>query len=69
MFKGNPYELVANVTFVHAASGKKHTTGMFYDGGNTWKFRFTSTRPGRWTFVTSSHDEDLDRKQGTVTIK
>lgn len=68
-FKGNPYDLIATVTFVHSKSGEKHTTEMFYDGENTWKFRFTGTRPGRWTFTTSSKDEDLDGKQGSVIIK
>lgn len=68
-FEGNSYDLIATVTFVHSKSGEEHTTEMFYDGKNTWKFRFTGTRPGRWTFVTSSQDKDLDGKQGTVMIK
>jgi len=68
-FEGNAYDLIATVTFVHPASGEKHTTGMFYAGGSIWKFRFTGTRPGRWTFVTSGTDADLDGKRGTVTIE
>ena len=68
-FKGNPYDLIATVTFVHSKSVKEHATEMFYDGENIWKFRFTGTRPGRWTFTTSSKDGDLDSKQGTVMIK
>jgi hypothetical protein len=53
---------------MHEDSGEKRTTGMFYNGHNTWKFRFTATRTGTWIFSTSSQDPDLDGKQGTVTI-
>lgn len=67
-FTGNPYDLIATVTFTYEASGETHTTGMFYDGANTWKFRFTGTRAGTWTFMTSSSDSDLNGKSGTVTI-
>ncbi|MFQ5808038.1 MAG: DUF5060 domain-containing protein, partial [Armatimonadota bacterium] len=68
-YDGNPHDVIATVTFVHDPSGEKHTTGMFYGGGNAWKFRFSGTRPGRWSFVTASADQDLDGKQGTVTIE
>ena len=67
-FAGNPYDLIARATFVHAGSGEKRTTGMFYDGGRAWKFRFTATRSGVWTFTTSSTDPDLDGTRGKVSI-
>jgi hypothetical protein len=41
---------------------------MFYDGGDTWKFRFTGTRTGTWTFTTSSDDPELDGFSGTVDV-
>ncbi|NIV92486.1 DUF5060 domain-containing protein, partial [candidate division KSB1 bacterium] len=62
------FDLVATVTFVHNASGQTHTTEMFYDGDDTWKFRFTGTRTGLWTFTTSSSDADLDDKSGNILI-
>ena len=61
--RGNPFDLEAAVTFVHPESGETHTTGMFYAGGDTWKFRLTGTRPGRWTFTTRSTDPDLDGRR------
>jgi len=67
-FAGNPYDLIATVTFTHTGVGESHTTEMFYDGGNTWKYRFTGTRSGTWTFTTSSSDADLDGRSGTVEI-
>lgn len=68
-YDGNPFDLVASVTFLHGESGEKRVTGMFYDGGKSWKFRFTGTRPGRWTFRTASDDPQLDGLTGEVTIR
>ncbi len=67
-YEGNPFDLVASVTFVHRDTGEERVTEMFYDGDDTWKFRFTGTRPGRWTFTTTSSDRELDGKKGTVTV-
>ena len=63
-----PFDLVAKVTFIHTASAEKQTTEMFYDGAGVWKFRFTGTRLGQWTFKTTSADPDLDGKSGKVVI-
>ena len=67
-FEGNPHDLPATATFVHPESGEKRTTGMFFAGEKTWKFRFTATRPGVWTFTTASDDADLAGRSGTVRI-
>jgi len=68
-WNGNEYDVVATVTFTHADSALAHTTEMFYAGSNTWKFRFTGTRPGRWTFRTASRDPELNGHKGQVTVK
>lgn len=67
-FSGNPYDLEATVTFRHP-NGETRQTGMFYDRNNTWKFRFTGTRTGTWSFTTASEDPELDGRSGTVTVK
>jgi hypothetical protein len=67
-YSGNPYDVVATVTFRHTASGAVHTTEMFYDGGDTWKFRFSGALPGQWTFTTDSDDADLGGHSGSATI-
>ncbi|MDX6752098.1 DUF5060 domain-containing protein [Geminicoccaceae bacterium 1502E] len=67
-WQGNPYDLVAEATFRHEASGRTHRTQMFHDGGDIWKFRFTGTEQGTWRFTTSSDDPELDGKTGTVSI-
>ena len=68
-YQGNPYDVIATATFVHAPSGVQHTTGMFYDGDAVWKFRFTGTRLGQWSFTTRSGDPDLDGHRGTVSVQ
>jgi len=68
-YTGNPYDLIAKVTFIHEDSGETRVTEMFYDGGTIWKFRFTGTRVGVWTFTTSSSDVDLAEHNGKVTIR
>lgn len=67
-FDGNPYDLQATATFVHSDSGETRSTPMFYSTGNLWKFRFTATRTGSWTFSTQSNDADLNGFSGTVTV-
>jgi hypothetical protein len=65
-WSGNPFDLVATVTFTHA--NEVRVTEMFYAGNDTWKFRFTGTRTGVWRFSTSSSDTDLDGHHGAITV-
>jgi Domain of unknown function (DUF5060)/Protein of unknown function (DUF4038) len=68
-YKGNPFDVIAKATFEHRPSGEKRVTEMFYDGGKTWKFRFTGTKTGKWFFSTSSQDTNLNGHKGTVVVK
>lgn len=65
---GNPFDITARVTFTHVDSGRKRSTEIFYDGDDTWRFRFTGTRSGKWTFKTSSDVAELDERTGTATV-
>jgi hypothetical protein len=67
-YQGNPFDIEATVLFVHVQSGEIRKTEMFYDGNSRWKFRFTGTRTGIWTFLSTSSDPELDNLSGTVTI-
>lgn len=66
-WSGNPFDLVATVTFTHAKETR--TTEMFYVGSNTWKFRFTGTHIGPWTLQTSSSDAELNGHTGSVIVR
>ena len=66
--EGNPFDLEASVTFVHEEGGAEITTEMFYAGEETWRSRFTGTRPGRWTFLSRSEAKALDGQRGVVKV-
>ncbi|HID77642.1 MAG TPA: DUF5060 domain-containing protein, partial [Planctomycetaceae bacterium] len=68
-WKGNPFDVIAPVTFTHRPTGVRRKTEMFYSGQTEWKFRFTGTRPGVWTFATSSQDAELNGHTGLVIVR
>jgi len=65
---GNPFDVLATAAFTHTNSGRKHSTEMFYNGKGAWRFRFTPTRGGKWTFRTASDVPTLDGYTGSVTV-
>jgi len=67
-YTGNSFDVTATVTLRHSKSGTQRTTEMFYDGKGTWKFYFPGTRPGKWTFHTSSDLPRLDGHSGAVEV-
>jgi len=67
-YSGNPFDLEALVTFTHRGTGEEISTPMFYDGNETWKWRFSGTMTGEWNFTTHSDERDLDGISGSVLI-
>ena len=52
--------------------GKIYTIPAFWDGGNTWKFRFVCPSEGEWFFETVCSDEEntsLHKRTGKVICK
>ncbi len=68
-WEGNPFDLVATVTFTHDDSGATHATEMFYAGGDSWAFRFTGTAEGMWHWTSACGDPDLDGHTGSIWIE
>ena len=68
-FEGNPFDVIARVTFSHTGSDQTRTTEMFYASDHTWKFRFTGTQPGEWRFTTLSNDPELNGHRGTIAVR
>lgn len=66
-WSGNAFDLIATATFTHVA-GEVITTGMFFANNDTWKFRFTGTKTGLWSFNTNSTDPELNGHTGTITV-
>lgn len=74
--EGNPFDIIAKVRFTHESGENKRVTEMFYVGDDTWKFRFTGSRIGKWSFTTqadgtngTTKDDDMDGRKGTVTVE
>ena len=67
-YSGNPFDLVAKAIFTHTPTGKKIQTELFYDGGDTWKLRFTGPQTGRWSYITESTDSELNELKGQIEI-
>lgn len=65
---GNPYDLVSWAHFTHADSGETRKSLLFYDGGTTFRWRFTAPRTGRWTFRTASPVAALNGHTGVVNV-
>ena len=69
---GNPFDAEATAVFTHAGTGATHAATLFFDpdpggGGGSYKFRFTGTEPGEWTFETAGHPA-LAGRTGAVTV-
>lgn len=55
----NPlYEVRTFEVTLTAPSGRSLTLNGFWDGGRTWKFRFSPTETGTWQYETRCSDED-----------
>ncbi len=65
----NPFDIEVTATFTHTGSGTQIVTHLFYDGGVSWKLRFTGTETGNWSYITSCPDSSiLHGQNGTITI-
>lgn len=54
----NPYrEVEIDADFTHEDGTKIHLFG-FWNGGDEWRVRFSPTKTGTWTYVTSCSDTD-----------
>jgi hypothetical protein len=58
-------EFPLQVTFEHS-SGTQLTLDGYWAGGQTWRVRFTPTRPGVWEWRTTSPDAALNNQTGSL---
>ena len=50
------------------AVNKSYEVPGFWDGKNTWKFRFTPPFSGSWKYETVSADKGLNKKKGVINV-
>lgn len=64
----NPYaEVTADVTWVRP-DGQTLQLPMFWDGGDTWKMRFSPDTEGTWSWSITSNDAGLNGQSGTMSV-
>ncbi len=63
----NPYQQVSVQATFLCPNGSKTIPG-FWDGGNTWRIRFSPDIIGDWTFSTTSNDPDLITNGGFTCV-
>lgn len=65
----NPYLGVASaVATLTAPDGTTRQAPLFWDGGNTWRLRFSPDQVGQWTYSVSSTDAGLNGAAGSFGV-
>jgi hypothetical protein len=62
----NPVQDVDLTAVLEGPNGQELILPGFWDGGRTFRIRFTPTAPGEWSYMTVSSDPSLDAKSGVV---
>jgi hypothetical protein len=62
----NPLQDVDLNAVVRGPNGQELVVPGFWDGGRTYRVRFTLTAPGSWSYTTVSSDAGLDAQSGFV---
>jgi hypothetical protein len=64
----NPYaELAAEASLI-GPDGRMRALPLFWDGGATWRFRFTPDVAGEWRWTVVSRDPGLNGKSGSFAV-
>jgi len=66
----NPLQDIGVTVEFSSPTGKVYSVDGFWDGGNTWRVRFSPDEPGQWSYRTHASREDaagLDSQRGNFT--
>ncbi|VXD22847.1 exported hypothetical protein [Planktothrix serta PCC 8927] len=61
----NPYTEVEAIATLTTPQGQTQTIPLFWDGGKTWKLRFSPNIEGIWKWSIKSNDPGLNNKSGS----
>jgi hypothetical protein len=64
----NPYRHVKADVELTSPTGIKKNIPMFWDGGRSWKFRFSPDEMGTWNWKCTSNDAGLNGKRGAFVV-
>ncbi len=62
----NPMQDVDLTAVLSGPNGQELIVPGFWDGGRTFRIRFTLTAPGDWSYMTVSSDPELDAQSGII---
>src|SRR5690606_18487861 len=60
--------LSATVTLTEPDGATTRTLPLFWDGGRTWRFRFSPDKIGHWKWTVQSADSGLEGQSGEFTV-
>jgi hypothetical protein len=61
-------DLTAEATLTPPNEAATKSIPLFWDGGSTWKFRFSPDTLGSWTWSVKSRDAGLEGRSGTFDV-
>lgn len=64
----NPYVETAADVVLTAPDGSPRRIPLFWDGGTTWKVRFSPDWPGTWNWAITSLDDGLNGRSGAFAV-
>ena len=63
-----PFDVEFSALFT-SSNGTQMSVPGFYNGGNEWVIRFSSSESGKWKYVTQSSIRKLNNIKGELTVK
>ncbi len=64
----NPYTQLSATATLTAPDNQTYSIPLFWDGGDTWKFRFAPELQGEWNWTIDSADSGLDNQSGSFNV-
>ncbi|MDY6938879.1 MAG: DUF4038 domain-containing protein [Cyanobacteriota bacterium] len=64
----NPYADVTATATLTAPGGETQTIPLFWDGGDSWKLRYSPDLKGTWNWSINSSDSGLDGESGSFQV-
>lgn len=65
----NPYKAISATAVIERAYGRRHEVPLFWDGGRTWRVRFSPDVEGVWSWRIQSNDPALNGRTGAFRVE
>ena len=68
MWSGNRFDIPGVVTFKHLETGRERRTEIYCVGDLSWRWQFTGTLPGLWTYEVRTALPGSDGSRGVINV-